>query len=104
MLCAFGAAQQKQPDEALLAKAREIHARVITLDTHKDIEPTLALQNFPADEAEAGLDAGEFEGLLARGYGTVKVSCHHAGLRQLREDPSQPAPVVKRPRQGLGFA
>jgi membrane dipeptidase len=32
-------------DAALIAKARGIHARVITLDTHNDIEPS----NFTAD-------------------------------------------------------
>ncbi len=35
----------QQTDAALIAKARAIHSRVITLDTHNDIEPS----NFTAD-------------------------------------------------------
>src|SRR5215203_2686375 len=38
-------AQQPAADDALIAKARGIHERVITLDTHNDISPT----NFTAD-------------------------------------------------------
>jgi membrane dipeptidase len=33
------AGQNQQPDAALIAKARAIHERVITLDTHNDINP-----------------------------------------------------------------
>lgn len=38
-------AQTQPEDAALIAKARRIHSRVITLDTHNDIEP----DNFTAD-------------------------------------------------------
>ncbi len=41
-----------EAEKALIAKAKAIHAKAITLDTHKDISPTLALQNFPEDPAE----------------------------------------------------
>lgn len=33
-------AQAPAPDAALVARARAIHERVITLDTHNDIEPS----------------------------------------------------------------
>ena len=36
---------EQQPDQALIAKARAIHERVITLDTHDDINPN----NFTAE-------------------------------------------------------
>ncbi|MBK8978739.1 MAG: dipeptidase [Planctomycetes bacterium] len=49
-------AQQAPPatpardDPALVERARRIHARVLTLDTHKDISPLLASDNLPEDE------------------------------------------------------
>ena len=43
---------QDPAEAALIAKAKIIHAKAITLDTHKDISPTLALQNFPEDPTE----------------------------------------------------
>lgn len=42
---AAGTSPAQTDDAALIAKARGIHARVITLDTHNDIEPS----NFTAD-------------------------------------------------------
>ena len=42
-------AQQPPPDDALRAKAAAIHARVLTLDTHKDIDPKLAPESLPDD-------------------------------------------------------
>jgi len=40
------------PDAELLARARRIHARVVTLDTHKDISADLAAEELPEDERE----------------------------------------------------
>ncbi len=52
LLPLLAAALAAQADEAaLLAKARAIHARVLTLDTHKDIDPQLAPESLPADPA-----------------------------------------------------
>lgn len=48
-------AQEGDQDKALIAKARAIHKRVLTLDTHKDIEPTLALD--PQGETAAAREA-----------------------------------------------
>jgi membrane dipeptidase len=45
MLLAATASPAQQDDAALLAKAKLIHSRVITLDTHNDIEPS----NFTPD-------------------------------------------------------
>ena len=45
VLGGFPSAQQPAADEALIAKARQIHDRVITLDTHDDISPN----NFTAE-------------------------------------------------------
>ena len=45
LLLAVGISPAQTDDAALIAKARGIHARVITLDTHNDIEPA----NFTAD-------------------------------------------------------
>ena len=41
----FGTSSAQSTDAALTAKAKEIHSRVITLDTHNDIDPA----NFTAD-------------------------------------------------------
>ncbi|MFQ5503633.1 MAG: alpha/beta fold hydrolase [Planctomycetota bacterium] len=41
-------ASAQDPD--LVARARRIHARVLTLDTHKDLSPLLARQDFPQEE------------------------------------------------------
>ena len=35
-------ADAQQPDQALIAKAKAIHERVITLDTHNDINPSFS--------------------------------------------------------------
>ncbi len=43
--CAHAAATMKQPDEAMIARARGIHERVLTIDTHVDINPA----NFRSD-------------------------------------------------------
>ncbi len=43
--CAHAAATMKQPDEAMIAQARGIHERVLTIDTHVDINPA----NFRSD-------------------------------------------------------
>jgi membrane dipeptidase len=40
-------------DAALVARARAIHARLLTLDTHKDISPQLAPEQLPSDPAAA---------------------------------------------------
>jgi len=42
----------REEDASLLARARTIHHRVLTLDTHKDISPLLASEDLPADPAE----------------------------------------------------
>ena len=46
----------------------------------------------------------EFEGLLARCYGTVGVSRLPKYKGHTGQHPSQPGPVVERPGQGLGLA
>ncbi len=43
----------KGDDPALVARARAIHAAVLTLDTHKDISPALATDPDPAADAAA---------------------------------------------------
>src|SRR5262245_22986818 len=40
-------------DAALVARARALHARLLTLDTHKDIAPQLAPEQLPSDPATA---------------------------------------------------
>ena len=45
--------QQSESPEALEKRARAIHARVLTLDTHKDISANLAPEKLPDDPAEA---------------------------------------------------
>ncbi|MCU0863060.1 MAG: dipeptidase [Planctomycetes bacterium] len=52
-LLASVAAQSPGPEltEADLARADAIHARILTLDTHKDIDPKLAPAQLPADPA-----------------------------------------------------
>ncbi|MFO1077619.1 MAG: membrane dipeptidase [Planctomycetota bacterium] len=39
------------PEQQLVARARAIHARTFTLDTHKDIDPKLAPETLPDDPA-----------------------------------------------------
>ncbi|MCA8975913.1 MAG: dipeptidase [Planctomycetes bacterium] len=39
------------PEQVLLARANAIHERVLTLDTHKDIDPKLAPESLPEDPA-----------------------------------------------------
>ena len=39
-MLAIGISPAQTDDAALIAKAKGIHARVITLDTHNDIEPS----------------------------------------------------------------
>jgi membrane dipeptidase len=41
----------QQDATELLARADAIHARILTLDTHKDIDPLLAPESLPADPA-----------------------------------------------------
>ena len=41
-----------EADAILLARARELHRRVITLDTHKDISSRLASEEYPSDADE----------------------------------------------------
>jgi membrane dipeptidase len=43
--CAHAGATMQQPDEAMIARARGIHDRVLTIDTHVDINPA----NFRGD-------------------------------------------------------
>ena len=50
-LCAQQATNESEQD--LDKRARAIHARVLTLDTHKDISPQLAPAEYPEDPVEA---------------------------------------------------
>ena len=52
MSAAPAVAQQNESEAQLLARARKIHHRVLTLDTHKDISPLLASEAVPEDPAE----------------------------------------------------
>ncbi|MHC5065722.1 MAG: dipeptidase [Planctomycetota bacterium] len=52
LVASIGAQEPTEAEQELIAKAKIIHAKAITLDTHKDISPTLALQNFPEDPDE----------------------------------------------------
>jgi len=45
-------AQENESEAELLARARGIHSRVLTLDTHKDISSDLASEEIPSDEKE----------------------------------------------------
>jgi len=40
------------PEAVLRARAQAIHRRVVTLDTHKDISPSLATEELPEDETQ----------------------------------------------------
>jgi len=55
LLLASGALAQGEAEDAasaaLIERARAIHQRVITLDTHKDISPQLAPEQLPSDPA-----------------------------------------------------
>lgn len=44
-------AARQQQDQDLVARARAIHARLLTLDTHKDIDDKLAPESLPEDPA-----------------------------------------------------
>jgi microsomal dipeptidase-like Zn-dependent dipeptidase len=47
-----GCAQESETEAELLARAKAIHDRVITLDTHKDISSDLASEEAPSDPSE----------------------------------------------------
>lgn len=51
LLLPISALLAQQADAELRAKAAAIHARVLTLDTHKDIDPKLAPESLPDDPA-----------------------------------------------------
>ena len=79
-LAAAIAPSAQQPEAALVAKARAIHERVITLDTHNDINPANFTQqrNYTQDldnqvnlpkMIEGGLDASFF--IVYVGQGTA---------------------------------
>ena len=94
-------AYAQTPDAALVAKAKAIHERVITLDTHVDIDPrnfvdgprdyTSALDtqvNLPKME-KGGLDAAFFIVYVGQGphdAGGLRQGLR-AGGREVRRDP-----------------
>ena len=47
-----GCAQESETEAELLTRAKAIHDRVITLDTHKDISSDLASEEAPSDPSE----------------------------------------------------
>ena len=108
----LGAAPQAQPD--LVARARAIHDRVITLDTHNDIDP----QNFTADcnytmrlttqvnlpkMKEGGLDASFFIVYVGQGdadAGRLRCGLSSGDREVRRHPPAHRADRAERDRAG----